>query len=126
MKKFFSLIVLMLLLVPVIAYGATPSEEACKAIGGTFTRTATGGECTPPAGTLSISGALEKISTTLIFIVGAISVIMIIVGGLKYVLSMGDASSIKGAKDTVLYAVVGLVVAVLGYAIVSFVTTRVG
>jgi hypothetical protein len=46
---------------------------------------------------------------------------MIIVGGLRYVTSGGDASSTKAARDTILYAVVGLVIAVMAFAIVNFV-----
>lgn len=59
------------------------------------------------------------------FIIGAISVLMIIVGGLRYTLSGGDANSVSAAKSTVLYAVIGLVVAVMGNAIVNFVLTNI-
>lgn len=61
------------------------------------------------------------ITNVLLFIIGAISVIMIIVGGIKYTTSAGDASKIKSAKDTIMYSVVGVVLALLAYAIVSFV-----
>jgi multisubunit Na+/H+ antiporter MnhB subunit len=56
-----------------------------------------------------------------LFILGAIAVIMIVIGGIRYTTSNGDSGSIKSAKDTILYAVVGLVVAMLAYAIVNFV-----
>jgi hypothetical protein len=46
---------------------------------------------------------------------------MIIYGGIRYTTSAGDSSHVKAAKDTILYAVVGLVVAILAYAIVNFV-----
>jgi uncharacterized membrane protein YjfL (UPF0719 family) len=49
---------------------------------------------------------------------------MIIVGGIKYVISNGDSSKVKSAKDTIMYSVVGLVVALLAYAIVKFVLTQ--
>lgn len=64
---------------------------------------------------------LKQIINILLFIIGAISVIMIIIGGLRYVLSGGDANSIKAGKDSVLYAIIGLVVALMAYAIVNFV-----
>lgn len=67
---------------------------------------------------------IRDIIRTLLFIVGVISVIMIVVGGIRYAVSGGDASQTKAAKDTVLYAVVGLVVALLAYAIVNFVIDR--
>lgn len=62
-----------------------------------------------------------KIINVLIFIIGAVAVIMIIIGGLRYVLSNGDQSSITSAKNTILYSIVGLVVAILASAIVNFV-----
>jgi hypothetical protein len=48
---------------------------------------------------------------------------MIILGALRYVISAGDASKITQAKNTILYAVIGLVVALLAFAIVNFVLT---
>lgn len=67
-----------------------------------------------------------NISTTLTYIIGAVSVIMIIVGGLRYVISRGDPGQVKIAKDTILYAVMGVVVAIAAYAIVQFVATSIG
>jgi len=58
---------------------------------------------------------------TLLFVVGALSVIMIIVGGIFYAISNGDAGKITKAKNTIMYSVVGLVVALLAYAIVNWV-----
>lgn len=67
---------------------------------------------------------IRTIINILLFVIGAISVIMIIVGGIRYVLSNGNSSQINSAKDTVLYAVIGLVVALLAYAIVGFVINQ--
>lgn len=64
---------------------------------------------------------IKTIVNIMLFLLGAIAVIMIIIGGIRYTTSNGDASSVKGAKDTILYAVIGLVVAILAYAIVNFV-----
>ena len=66
-----------------------------------------------------------NIVNTIIFLIGSVAVIMIIVGGLKYVTSAGDSSAVSGAKNTILYAVVGLVVAAMAYAIVNFVLSRI-
>lgn len=57
-------------------------------------------------------------------IVGIIAVVMIIVGGLKYITSGGDSGDITGAKNTILYAVIGLVVVALAQFIVHFVLTK--
>lgn len=72
----------------------------------------------------SVQKPIRDIISTLLVAVGIIAVIMIIVGGLRYILSNGDASRIKSAKDTVLYSVVGLIVAILSYAIVNFVVAQ--
>lgn len=72
----------------------------------------------------SLTTFIESIIDVLLFIVGAVAVIMIIVGGIKYVTSGGDQNNVKSAKDTILYSVIGLIVAILAYAIVKFVVTN--
>ena len=66
-------------------------------------------------------GFVTTITNVLLFVVGALSVIMLIIGGLRYVVSGGNASAVTAAKNTVLYAIVGLVVAFLAYSIINFV-----
>lgn len=66
-------------------------------------------------------GLFQTIVNIMLFIVGAVAVIMLIIGGIRYVTSAGDQTRVTGAKDTILYAVVGIVVAVLAYAVVNFV-----
>lgn len=65
-------------------------------------------------------GVITTITNTLLFIVGALSVIMIIFGGLRYATSAGNASSVTAAKNTILYAVVGLIIAFLAFAAVNW------
>ena len=67
-------------------------------------------------------GTFQVIADTLIYIVGAIAVIMLIIGGLRYVISQGSKDGVEQAKNTILYAVIGIVVAILAYAIVNFIT----
>lgn len=69
------------------------------------------------------TGIFSTITNVLLFVIGAISVIMIIIGGLRYVISGGDSSNVTAAKNTILYAVVGLIVALFAYAIINFVLT---
>jgi hypothetical protein len=66
-------------------------------------------------------GIFTVAADTLIFLVGAISVIYLIIGGLRYVISNGDSKAVTAAKDTILYAIVGVVVAVISFALVQFV-----
>lgn len=58
---------------------------------------------------------------TLLFVVGALATVMIIVGGIFYIMSNGDAGKVAKAKNTVLYSVIGLVVAFVAYAIINWV-----
>lgn len=75
-------------------------------------------------GIFNQGGIISKIIQTLIFVVGAVSVIMIVIGGFRYVMSAGDSSAVNDAKNTVLYAIVGLVVAISAQAILTFVLNR--
>jgi hypothetical protein len=68
-------------------------------------------------------GLFQTITNVLLFVIGAVSVIMLIIGGIRYVLSGGDSSAVTSAKNTILYAVIGIVVAILAYAMVNFVIT---
>jgi hypothetical protein len=85
----------------------------------------TGSACgsgTGQNGTLFGEGGLFTIIVNVaLFIIGSISVLMLIYGGIRYTISGGDEKAITSAKNTILYAVVGIVVAVLAYAIVNFV-----
>lgn len=67
------------------------------------------------------SGTFNTITNVLLFAVGAISVIMLIIGGIRYVVSGGDSTAVQSAKNTILYAIVGIVICLLAYAAVSFV-----
>lgn len=58
-------------------------------------------------------------------VIGLIAVVMIILGGVQYTTSSGDAARVKKAKDTIMYGIIGLVVALLAFAIVNFVLTSV-
>ncbi|HEY1835815.1 MAG TPA: pilin [Candidatus Saccharimonadales bacterium] len=76
-------------------------------------------------GTGTINQTLKNVVDLLSAIAGVIAVIMLIVGGIKYITSSGDASNISGAKNTIIFALVGLVVVALAQALVHFVLSRV-
>ncbi len=69
-------------------------------------------------------GVFRQITNIMLFLVGIISVIMLIIGGIRYVVSGGDQNAVQGAKNTILYAIIGIVVAFLAFAAVRFVTTN--
>ena len=99
---------------PTVGVSATnPAAEITK-----------GTEAAGGKGQTSLGDQIKNVINVLLFIIGVISVIMIIIGGIRYVLSNGDSSQITSAKNTVLYAVIGLVVALLAYAIVNFVVIQ--
>ncbi len=75
---------------------------------------------------LTLGHLFANITNILIFIVGAVAVIMVIVGALRYVTANGDPKSTTAAKDTILYAVIGIVVSIASYAIVNFVVKNIG
>lgn len=72
---------------------------------------------------VSASDIVKKIINGLLFLIGIIAVIMILYGGIRYTISAGDSAKIAAAKNTILYAVVGLIVAIMAYAIVNFVVS---
>ncbi len=80
-----------------------------------------GAACTGQTGGPTLESQLGNVTNVLIVAVGVISVIMIIVGGFRYVLSGGDSKNTTAAKDTILYAIIGLVVSLLAYSIANFV-----
>ena len=76
-----------------------------------------------PANLFGDTGVFKKVTNTILYIVGIIAVVMLIIGGIKYVVSGGDSTKVTDAKNTVLYAIIGLVIAFLAFAIVNFVIT---
>ena len=76
-------------------------------------------EC--PENLFGDTGIFKQITNVVLYIVGVIAVIMLIIGGIKYVISGGDAKKVTDAKNTVLYAIIGLIISFLAFAIVNFV-----
>lgn len=99
---------------------ASPADEACAGI------TAAGGEC-DASGSAGASGFKDIIATiinVLSILVGAVSVIFIIIGGFRYVISNGDSNGVTAAKNTIMYAIVGLVVVLFAQVLVAFVFSK--
>ena len=72
-------------------------------------------------GTDNVQKILKNVINILLFVVGSVAIILIIVGGIKYTTSAGDSNSVNSAKNTIIYAVVGLVISAMAWAIVNFV-----
>ena len=58
------------------------------------------------------------------FVIGVLAVGYIIYGGVRYTMSAGDASKVATAKNTIMYAIIGLIVSLLAFAITNFVISR--
>ena len=133
MKKV-STILAGLLVLPMLAFGATMA----------VVQTASA-RTTPPADDLTLQsgvteskgagvpeavsgdeGLVTKIINILLWAIGIVSVIMLIIGGFRYATSNGDSNQVTAAKNTIMYAVIGLVVAIFAYAIINFVINQFG
>lgn len=113
------------LAVPAIA-SAAPSIGDCVAQGTSLT--ATSGTCqdNTSGGTESVNKLITNVINIFSVVVGIIAVIMIIFGGFRYITSGGDSNNISSAKNTIIYAIIGLVIVVFAQFIVQFVLNRVG
>jgi hypothetical protein len=80
-------------------------------------------DCTQTENTqdADLTSIFTTVVNVLLFVVGAISVIMLIIGGIRYTISGGDSGNVTAAKNTIMYALIGLVVAFLAFAIVNWV-----
>jgi hypothetical protein len=97
-----------------------PGSEACGGVGGSLTAS---GTCTSSTGgsTSGIQKFLDWAINLFSAIVGIIAVVMVIVGGLKYITSGGDSNKVGSAKNTLLYAIIGLIIVVMAQIIIHFV-----
>lgn len=101
-------------IIPAPLQALNPLEETCNSSG-------SGSNPICQNQDQSAESLIGTIINVLLFIVGAIAVIMLIWGGIRYATSAGNAASVTSAKNTIVYAVVGLVIASLAYAIVNWV-----
>lgn len=124
MKRFKSIVLSLIvlcnmgagLMVPAVAY-ADPKSDACTAIG-------SDAACGKTTG-LQIGNVIKAAVSILSIVVGIAAVFMIIISGLKYITSGGDASSVASAKSTLIYSLVGLIIAASAYFLINYVLTNV-
>lgn len=69
---------------------------------------------------------IQNLVNFAIAFVGALAVIFIIISGIRYITSGGDPKQVEGAKKTMMYAIIGLIVVILSFFIVNFVATFAG
>jgi hypothetical protein len=118
-------------LAPVAVYAQSDTIQQGLNCGSSFdVSSATGGtsNCAAPDATTTgnkLNDIIKLVINIFSLIVGVVAVIMIIIGGLKYITSGGDSGNVTGAKNTILYAIIGLVVVALSQFIVRFVLAKV-
>jgi hypothetical protein len=112
------------ILIPVFALPssvyAVDVFQACSEVGG-----ASGTQACKAAGEGTTSNPIVEILKVVLeilsIVVGIASVVGVILGGIKFITSNGEPSSVKSARDTVLYSLIGAVVVIFAQAIVAFV-----
>ena len=113
--------------VPAVALAANVDVQNCLAQGSTLSvgsgNTCAGGSTS--AGTTKVNQLITDAVNIFSAIVGVVSVIMIIFGGFKYITSGGDSNNVSSAKNTIIYAVIGLVVVAMAQFIVQFVLNKI-
>ncbi len=122
LKLIVALVFATLLLGSVPLVNAAPADDACSSLKLVDPTAKCGSsEAAQKEAEGQVSNLVKVIINTLSMIVGAVSVVMIIIGGFRYVISGGDSNGVSGAKNTILYAVVGLVIVLFAQVIVRFV-----
>lgn len=126
-KLLASSLLLSLFLVPLLVPAAASAQASIEEglCDGVSLEVGSGGDC---ADDVEAEGKVNDLIALIInifsIIVGVVSVIMIIIGGLKYITSSGDSNNVQSAKNTILYAIIGLVIVALAQIIVRFVLSK--
>ena len=100
---------------------AIPLVASAAEAGGSTSASTGAGQAQPTGTPDDLKGQLTVVTNTLLLGIGFVSVVMLIIGGFRYVLSNGNEKSVTAAKDTILYAIIGVVIALLAFAIINFV-----
>ena len=112
------------LLSPALVFAKDPLQDVCGRL--TQAQKDESSACANSSGDpiAGGDGIIARIVSFLSWAIGVTSVIIVIYGSIKYVTSGGDSNKVSTAKETILYALIGLVVAVLARAIISFAISR--
>ena len=119
MKKVLNIIMSVVALAVIVSTWVSPIVNAYDICQGITT-----GPICGSAGSKDLMNIVGIVTDTLMFILGTVSVIVLIIGGIRYTISGGDSTAVGNAKNSILYGVIGIVVALSAYAIVHFVIVR--
>lgn len=124
MKKIlFSLVLVLGLLLPAsVSAQFDPLESACDSTTSDASVCQVDGNNNPIAGS---EGIILRVVRILSYVVGVASVLMVIFGGLKFITANGDSNNISSGRNTILYALIGVVVFLISQLIIRFVLSNV-
>jgi hypothetical protein len=108
----------MLFVAPAAVMAQAPKDAACDGLA------LAGGSCDPVAGQPTVESTLAVVINIFSWVVGIAGVIMIIIGGFKYITSGGNEQGVNSAKNTILFAIIGLVIVAIAQIIVQFVISE--
>jgi len=123
-----TLVVVPLAVPAFVAADTGATIQSCLGQGTSLTAPSDAGTCDNSgvtAGATNVQSIIKTVINIFSFVVGVVAVIMIIVGGFRYITSGGDSGNVSNAKNTIIYAIIGLVVVALAQLIVQFVLNRV-
>jgi hypothetical protein len=125
-----TIVALALMLAPAVPVFAQTAQQQinnglCAGSNLEFTDNTSGADCSTSDATDKVNNLIHTIVNLLSAIVGIVAVIMIIVGGLRYITSGGNDTSITSAKNTILYAIIGLIIVALAQVLVRFTLSKV-
>lgn len=108
--------------IPTSVFSAAPNraQTLCEGAGGVWSKD-TCAHKSEPTGGITVPDLMQTTVQVILYITAAVSVVMFIIGGFKYVTSGGDQTAVKNAKNTLLYAVIGIVVTIAAFGIVRLV-----
>ncbi len=106
---------------PLLWAAASTQGAVNQVCSGLSTASGGTGGCTADGGAGEINNVIATIVNILSAVVGIVAVIMIVIAGFRFVVSGGDSNSVAGAKNSIIYVIVGIVVVALAQIIVHFV-----
>lgn len=113
---------LLLVAAPVV-HAEDVFDAACQG-GATSSQVCQNGQNAQENPFLGPNGLITRVTQLVVFVIGIAAVVVIIISGLRYITSAGDSAGVNNAKNGILYACVGLVVAVMGQVVVTFVLSK--
>jgi hypothetical protein len=108
--------------VPALAAPVNVFEEACNTPGTSASEACMVSGANPITGN---DGTIAKVTRLLSYITGIAAIILIMIGGIMYALSGGDSGKVSSAKNTIIYAAIGLFIVIISQAIIIFVLNKI-